>query len=131
MKIKEIAKKIVADTQLITVASIDENGYPRPVVMVKLEEREGVIYTSTGYSAEKTKHFKANPKAGISIMSGRDSITYTGTMEIVENVEVKRSFWSDWMLEHFPDGVDGSEYCLLKFTTQSAIYYIDGEFIKE
>ena len=91
MKIKEIAKKIVTDTQLITVASIDENGYPRPVVMVKLEEREGVIYTSTGYSAEKTKHFKANPKAGISIMSGRDSITYTGTMEIVENVEVWNS----------------------------------------
>lgn len=131
MDIKEKAAQMVAMAQIITVASVDENGYPRPVAMVKLKDDNGAIYVSTGTSSAKTAHFKANPKAGVSIVKGGDSIVYTGEMEIVTDEAVKRSLWGDWMLDHFSDGVEDSEYCVLKFTPQSATYWIENAFIKD
>lgn len=121
---------MVATAQIITVASIDENGYPRPVAMVKVKDEDGAIYVATGTSSAKTAHFKANPKAGISIVRGGDSIVYTGEMEIVEDEIIKRSLWGDWMLEHFPGGMEDPEYCVLKFTPKSATYWIDNSFVK-
>ncbi len=131
MNIEEKVAQMVATAQVITVASIDENGYPRPVAMVKLKNEEGAIYVSTGTSSAKTSHFKANPKAGVSIVKGGDSIVYTGEMELVADETVKRALWSDWMLEHFPGGVEDPEYCVLKFTPKSATYWIDNTFVKE
>ena len=130
MDIKEKAAQMVASAQVITVASIDENGYPRPVAMVKIKDEDGVIYVSTGTSSAKTAHFKANPKAGVSIVKGGDSIVYTGEMEIVTDENIKRSLWGDWMLDHFPGGMEDPEYCVLKFTPKSATYWIDNAFVK-
>lgn len=131
MSIKEKAAQMVASAQVVTVASIDDNGYPRPVVMSKLKEENGTIYLSTGTSSAKTAHFKANPKAGVSIVRGGDSITYTGEMTIVTDEAIKRSLWDDWMLPHFPGGVTDPEYCVLKFTPIAATYWIDRIFAKD
>lgn len=131
MDIKEKAAQMVATAQVITVASIDENGYPRPVAMVKLKDEEGAIYVSTGTSSAKTAHFKANSKAGISIVEGGNSVVYTGDMEIVTDEAIKRSLWGDWMLDHFPVGVSDPEYCVLKFTPKSHTYWIDNAFMKD
>lgn len=131
MNIEEKAAQIVATAQVITVASVDENGYPRPVAMVKLKDENGAIYVSTGTSSAKTAHFKANPKAGVSIVKGGDSVVYTGEMEIVTDENLKRSFWSDWMLPHFPGGVEDPEYCVLRFIPKSATYWIDNAFVKD
>lgn len=130
MSIEEKVTQMVASAQVITVASIDENGYPRPVAMVKIKDENGAIYVSTGTSSAKTAHFKANPKAGISIVRGGDNIIYTGLMEIITDEAVKRALWGDWMQPHFPGGVEDPEYCVLKFTPQAATYYIDNEFVK-
>ena len=44
MSIEEKAVQIVVTAEVITVASIDENGYPRPVAMVKLKDENGGSY---------------------------------------------------------------------------------------
>lgn len=129
--IEEKAAEIVANAQIITLASVDENGYPRPVTMVKLKDELGAIYISTGTSSAKTAHFKTNPKAGMSITEGCNSIVYTGDIEIVTDEAVKHSLWNDWMLEHFPGGKDDPEFCILKFTPKSHTYWIDKVFVKD
>lgn len=131
MNIEEKATQIVAAVEVVTVASIDENGYPRPVAMVKLKDENGGIYFSTETSAAKTAHFRANPKAGISIVEGENSVVYTGEMEIVTDQHVKESLWDDWMLPHTPGGVNDPQYCVLKFTPKSSTYWIDNVFVKD
>jgi general stress protein 26 len=130
MDIKEKAAAIVAAAKVVTLASIDENGYPRPVALVKLKDEQGAIYVSTGTSSAKTAHFRANPKAGMSIVEGENSVVYTGEIEIVTDMAVKKSLWADWMSPHFPCGVDDPEYCVLKFTPRSYTYWIDNVFMK-
>lgn len=122
---------MLSEARLVTLASIDENGYPRPVPVVRLPSDDGAIYVSTGTSSAKTAQFLVCPKAGVSIVEGHNSIVYTGTIQIVTDQATKRSFWSDWMSDHFDQGVDDPEYTLLRFTPQTAVYWIDGEFVKE
>lgn len=131
MDIKAKAAQMVATAQVITVASVDENGYPRPVAMVKIKDEQDAIYVATGASSAKVAHFKVNPKAGISIVRGGDSVVYTGQMEIVCDQDLKRSLWGDWMLAHFSEGVEDPEYCVLKFRPRSATYWIDNAFVKD
>lgn len=129
--LKEKAARMVAAAQVITLASIDENGYPRPVAMIKVKNEGDAIYVSTGTSSAKTAHFRANPKAGVSVVEGYNSIVYTGEVEIVADPEVKRALWGEWMRDFFPGGVEDPEYCVLKFIPKAATYWIDGEFVKE
>ena len=131
MNIEEKAVQIVAAAEVVTVASIDENGYPRPVAMVKLKDKNGGIYFSTGTSTAKAAHFKANSKAGISIVEGENSVVYTGEMEIVTDQRIKESLWDDWMRPHIPGGVTNPQYCVLKFTPKSSTYWIDNVFVKD
>lgn len=131
MNIEEKAAQIVAAAEVVTVASIDENGYPRPVAMVKLKDKNRGIYFSTGTSTAKVAHFKANSKAGISIVEGENSVVYTGEMEIVTDQRIKESLWDDWMLPHIPGGVTNPQYCVLKFTPKSSTYWIDNVFVKD
>lgn len=131
MNIQEKAAALVAAAQIVTLASIDENGYPRPVALVKLKDNQGAIYMATGNSSAKTAHFRANSKAGISIVEGENSVVYTGDIEIVTDSAVKKSLWDDWMLPHFPGGVEDPEYCVLKFTPRSYTYWIDNVFMKD
>ena len=52
--------------EVITVASVDGKGYPRPVPVVKLAaEGCGQIWFATGAGSRKTAQFRANPKAGV------------------------------------------------------------------
>lgn len=117
--------------EVISVASIDENGFPRPVPLSKIKS-EGLsgIWFSTGTSSEKTKHFQINNKAGISLFEGGNSMVETGIMEIVTNPAIKKTLWQDWFIHHFPQGVDDPEYCILKFTGEKATLWIDSEFVK-
>lgn len=57
MNIEEKAVQIVVTAEVITVASIDENGYPRPVAMVKLKDENGGSYKTPLWSDWMLSHF--------------------------------------------------------------------------
>ncbi len=131
INLKEKEAQIVDSAQIITVASIDEKGYPRPVPMVKLKNGQGEIFLSTALSSAKVAHFKVNPKAGVSIVRGNDSVVYTGEMKIISDQTIKSMLWGDWMLDHFPGGPEDPEYCIMKFIPESVTYWIDHVFVKD
>lgn len=132
MEIKEKAEALLNKVQVITIASTDECGYPRPVPMSKIaNEGLGIIYLSTGNSSAKTAHFLSNPKAGISFYENGDSVVLTGKVEVVKDEQIKKNLWQDWFFEHFPAGVEDPEYAILKFTAENATLWIENEFVKE
>lgn len=131
-KIKQEAIELLNNCEVVSLASIDQHGYPRPVVVSKIKT-DGIdtIWFSTGTSSEKTKNFIDNPKAGVSFFKEGDSVTLTGAITIVNDTTEKKALWVDWLYEHFPKGVDDPEYCILKFTAEQATYWIDHKFVKE
>lgn len=125
----EKAGNLLNEVSILSLASINEDGYPRTCTITKLQS-EGArkIYVCTGMDSKKTKHFRANPKASICYYKDSDSVILLGAVNIVECMELKKTMWQDWLFEHIPGGVNDPNYCLLEFVSCEATMYIQGEF---
>jgi general stress protein 26 len=124
------AKKLLVDGTTCAVSSITENGHPRVCFLIAIKN-DGIktVYFATGTSSKKAKHYKQNPKAGVSFYKGNDSVTLVGSMEILSDKQEKNALWQDWMAQHFPNGgKDDPEYTVIKFTAVEGTFWIDGNF---
>ena len=63
---KEKATELLQRCEVVVLASINKEGYPRPVPMSKIAA-EGIsaIWMATGIDSLKTIDFLTNPKAGL------------------------------------------------------------------
>ena len=113
----------------VTLSTIDENGFPRPVAIDVLRH-DGIatLWMTTSLSSGKVKHLRKEPKAGICYVHEADSVTLTGTAEIIADMETRHAFWKDFMKHYFPEGPDDPDYCILCFHSEEATFWIDREF---
>lgn len=125
------AEKVLARCEDVTIASIDADGYPRPVP-VSIMKSVGCdeIWMSTGADSVKTIEFKANPKAGLCYSSNGDSVALRGKVEIVTDGELRKEMWKDWMIYHFTAGPTDPNYVLLRFIGKDATIWIENEFAR-
>ena len=130
MEIVTKAAEMLTKCKEITLASINENGYPRVCVLSK-NKSEGLtkIWVATALSSVKTRNFMENPKASVCFYSGGDSATLVGKVSVIQDRAVKADMWIDWYTNHFPGGIEDPEYCILEFTAEEATLWIDQEFV--
>ena len=130
MEIIAKAIEMLAKSNEITLASINENGYPRICVLSKIKS-EGIkkFWVATGLSYTKVSHFKANSKASACFYSGGNSVTLVGKVSVSQDYSVKAEMWLDWFINHFSGGIDDPNYCILEFVTEEATLWVDNEFI--
>ena len=109
--LKEKAKALLQQCEVVTLTSINKEGYPRPVPLSKIKT-EGLttIWFATGNSSAKTKDFRSNPKAGICFYKEGNSVAMTGEVEVVSDTGTKKELWQDWFIHHFPKGPEDPEY---------------------
>ena len=108
----EKATHLLAQCENVTIASIDANGYPRPVQMSKIHAKSfNEVWMVTSVGSMKVNDFKANNKAGL-------CYDYT----------IRKDIWQDWFVHHFPDGPSDPNYVLLHFIGTEATFWINGEF---
>ena len=86
--LKEKAKALLQQCEVVTLTSINKEGYPRPVPLSKIKT-EGLttIWFATGNSSAKTKDFRSNPKAGICFHKEGNSVAMTGEVEVVSDTD--------------------------------------------
>lgn len=127
------AENLLTHCKVCTVASVSETGYPRICVLMPLKTN-GIkeFWFSTGASGTKVRHFGKNNKSGVTFYNGGDSVTLTGTMEIIDDKNIKNILWEQWsdfLYRHFPNGgKDDPNYCVIHFIANEATIYVDGEF---
>ncbi|WP_312701747.1 pyridoxamine 5'-phosphate oxidase family protein [Sedimentibacter sp.] len=123
------AEAIMKNSTNATIAKIDDRGYPRASTISSIKT-DGIktVWFSTGLASGKVKFFKLNNKASVCYCDGENNITLTGTVEILSDPGLKKQLWEDWFINHFPGGVTDPNYCILKFTTDSAFLWIDGQY---
>jgi Uncharacterized stress protein (general stress protein 26) len=127
---KEKAAELLRRCEIVTLASVNKEGYPRPVPMSKISA-EGIstIWMATGANSLKTIDFLSNPKAGLCFQDKEDSVALTGQVEVITDGKMKQELWQDWFIRHFPGGPADPGYVLLKFKSSCATYWIEGKFI--
>lgn len=125
------ADEVLARCEDVTVASIDAEGYPRPVpVSIMKSVGCNEIWMSTGADSVKTIEFKANPKAGLCYSNNGDSVALRGIVEVVTDDELRKEMWKDWMIYHFTAGPTDPNYVLLRFIGKDATIWIENEFAR-
>lgn len=127
--LEEKAVALLAQCENVTVASVDSDGYPRPVQMSKIRTKGfSEVWMATSAGSVKVKDFRENNKAGLCYEHYGDSVSLRGTVEIVTDDDIRKEMWQDWFIHHFPEGPADKDYILLHFTGTKATFWINGEF---
>ena len=130
--INKAAQKAVALLERcdsVQLASVTPDGYPRICEMERVKSVGlSKIYFTTLKSSAKVKHFAANNKAGVSWCADFDSVSLVGTIEIIEDIDVKKEIWQGEHERRFAVDENGlPKYCILKFVATEAVTFINGE----
>lgn len=127
--LEEKASDLLAQCDNVTVASIDAEGYPRPVQMSKISAcGYGDVWMATSARSVKVDDFRHNAKAGLCYDCYGDGVALRGTIEVVTDDGRRAEMWQDWFAHHFPGGKTDPDYVLLHFVGREATFWIDGEF---
>lgn len=123
------AERLLDACPTVTIASVNSDGFPRPVPMAKGETHGcGVVWMATGADSVKVADFRANPKAGLCYQKDGSSVCLRGSVEIIDDDAVRAEKWQDWYINHFPGGPADPNYVLLRFTGAEATLWIDHRF---
>jgi len=99
---------------------IDENGYPSAsaLTIVKADGIDWITFATSPDSNKALRIAKCN-KASVCIASSEYNITLVGTIEIVNDLETKKSMWLTPMNNgaHW-SGYDDPNFCVLRLNTE-------------
>lgn len=131
-EIEEKAVKLLDECDVVTLASINEKGYPRICTITKVKNiRFSEIYFMTSKRSHingKATHFENNTKASVCYYLGGDSVTLVGDVEIVTDINEKREFEKYCDRRFFKKGIEDPRCYLLRFITKEATFWIEGKF---
>lgn len=134
-RIKEIEEKaslLLEKCDVVTLASVNENGYPRICTITKTKAitfSEIYFFTSKrSHLNGKATHFQNNSKASVCYHLGSDSVTLIGSVEIIDDMNIKKEFDEYCDRKFFKKGVQDPKCLLLRFRTSEATFWIDGKF---
>ena len=130
MKTRQQLFNFIEGQKTAFIASVDEDGFPNIKAMFSPAKMEGnSFYFSTNTSSMRTQQFMKNPKASIYFYNkGRfkyEGIMLTGTMEVLQDDQIKREIWQTGDTMFYKQGVTDPDYCVLKFTATKGRYYSD------
>lgn len=112
----------------VTVASVNADGYPRPVQMSKIHAVGfSDVWLATSAGSVKVADFRLNNKAGLCYEYYGDGVALRGTVEIVTDDAIRREMWHEWFIHHFAGGQADPDYVLLHFMGKDAAIWINAE----
>jgi len=128
-KIKSEIHKLCESSKINYLASVNEDGFPQMKAMLTMKQNNmKEHFFSTNTSSKRVSQFRKNPKASVYYCEpdGFKGVLFTGLIEIFTDHDTKAFFWREGDEIYYPKGVDDEDYCIFKFTAETANYY-DGE----
>jgi general stress protein 26 len=111
---------IMKDNFLYASLATCDGDQPRVRTVSPIVEEDMSIWITTRSTSRKVKQLRENPKICLAFVEppdGDKSATVIGEARIIQDIRKKRRVWKlapfD-LYEHFPDGPDSSDFCLLK-----------------
>ena len=123
----EQANSLIRKTPALTLTSIDEQGFPRPIAMAVLyADSIQEMWFATPLDSEKIKHYKQNSKAGATFYADSENVTLVGHVSIWTDIDTKKKYWTDWIEAFYPGGPENPHTALLRFVPESGIFVFNG-----
>jgi len=111
---------IMRDNYLHANLATCDGDQPRVRIVSPVVEDDMSIWVTTRSTSRKVKQLRENPKICLAFVQrpdGDKAVTITGEARIIQDMRKKMRVWKlapfD-LYEHFPDGPDSDDFCLLK-----------------
>jgi general stress protein 26 len=131
-EIEDKANQLLDRCDVVTLASVNEDGYPRICTVTKMKANGfAEIYFQTSKRSEyqgKATHFQHNPRASVCYRQGGDSVTLVGDVEILQDMEEKKALEPFIDPNFFKKGLADPRLFLLRFRVKEATFWIEGKF---
>ncbi|MCL2327693.1 MAG: pyridoxamine 5'-phosphate oxidase family protein [Bacteroidetes bacterium] len=129
----EIIGNLIDGQSVSFISSVDEYGFPNTKAMLAPVKREGIktMYWHTNSPSMRVKQYRNNPKACVYFCDQQSfqGVMLKGSMEVVDDIAVKKEIWQDGFSMYYHGGMDGGDFIILKFTAETGRYY--GNFHSE
>jgi len=117
---------IMKDNFLFASLSTSDGDQPRVRTVSPIVEEDMSIWVTTRSTSRKVKQLQKNPKICLAFVEppeGDKAATVIGEALMIPDIEKKRRVWKlapfD-LYEHFPDGPDSDDFCLLKISPKKS-----------
>ena len=125
----EKATHLLAQCENVTIASIDADGYPRPVQMSKIHAKSfNEVWMATSVGSMKVNDFKANNKAGLCYDHYGDGVALRGTVEIITDDTIRKAYGRTGSFIIFPMDQVIPIMCFYISWVRKPPFWINGEF---
>lgn len=111
---------IMKENCLHAYLATSDGDQPRVRTVSPIVEDDMSMWITTRSTSRKVKQLRENPKiclAFVELPDGEKAAIVIGEAQIIPDIEKKKRVWNlapfD-LYEHFPDGPDSSDFCLLK-----------------
>ena len=117
---KEKIVAIMKNTCLHAYLATSDGDQPRVRPVSPIVEEDMSIWVTTFSTSRKIKQIKQNPKICLAFVSqpnGDKAAIVMGEAEIITDMENKKRVWnlaSFDLFQHFPEGPESKEFCVLK-----------------
>lgn len=139
-QVKKESLKLMEESKAAYLTTIDPNGAPITRAMLNLRNKEQfpefssffnkqenkfLIYISTNTSSSKVIHIEKNPSINVYFCDPDDfkGVMLGGKAEVVGDKKLKHEIWLDWWTRYYPEGVEDSDYTLLRLNPKNLRYY--------
>lgn len=124
----ERANALLEKADLLTLAVVGEDQYPRAYVMTKLagEGIRELCFLAKDHS-EKVCALELNPRACVSFAAPGGSVSLTGEVKLERDPAAMRALWVPELDRIFPAGPEQGDLVLLRFTARAGTFCFMGK----
>ena len=129
--VKQTCLNLITNTFVCQLTTIDSDGFPHTNAMLNLryakeypllvdlfkqEDKDFVIYLSTGMQSPKMARMRANPKVCVYFCDPNQvlGLMLGGEIEIITDQRLKSRIWQKGWTMYYPNGPEGPEYGVIK-----------------
>lgn len=126
--IDKVIENLIDRQEVCFLSFMNDAGFPTTRAMLNPRKRQGMkeFYLTTNSSSQKAQSLLINNHAGLYFYDRATyrGVAFTGTVEILHDQNVKDEVWRDMDTIFYESNTD-PDYCVLKFTANTARYYQD------
>jgi len=125
--VKETVNALIRSSQNCIFSYLSTDGFPtgKALSMPRKIEPHGIYWFSTVNHSNKVEGSRHYTKASVYFFDPSKFIgaSLNGTVEVIDDTEIKRAFWQNGDELFYPNGIDSDDYVILKFTAQTGQLY--------